>query len=73
MREETTYANRRNTDWSTRKEIAGVVKGGEKGDAEAAVGHGVEEAVACRRQKEIRPQGESTQAWNSLPKCEEHN
>jgi hypothetical protein len=58
-------------DRSPRKKVAGIVEGGEERDAEAAVGHGVQQAVTGSRKKEIGPQGESTQARNPLPKCKE--
>ena len=59
-------------DRSPRKEVTGGVEGGKEGDAEAAVGHGVEKAVAGGGQEEVGPQGELAEAWNGLPKCEEH-
>lgn len=58
MGEETGDADGGDSNWPPWKEVAGVVEGREKGDAEAAVGHGVEEAVAGCRQKELGPQGE---------------
>jgi hypothetical protein len=60
-------------DRSPRKKVAGIVEWGEKGDAEAPVGHGVEQAVAGSGQKEVSPQCESTQARNPLPKSNEHD
>ncbi len=41
-------ADGRDSDGSPWKKVADVVEGGEEGDPEAAVSHGVEEAVAGR-------------------------
>jgi len=53
--EESADADRRNSDWAPGQEVAVVVEGGEEGDAEAAVGHGVEKAVAGGGEKEVSP------------------
>lgn len=55
MTEKAAYADRRDSDGCPRKKVARVVEGGEEGDAEAAVGHGVQEAVAGCGQEEIGP------------------
>src|SRR5262249_53050924 len=52
---ETAEADGGNADGAPGDEVAVVVEGGEEGDAEAAVGHGVEKAVACSGEKEVSP------------------
>jgi hypothetical protein len=53
--EEADHSYRGDSNGSPGKEVAGVVEGGEESDAEAAVGQGVEEAVAGGCQEEIGP------------------
>ena len=48
-----------------------IVERSEEGDSQAAVGHGVQEAMASGRQKEKCPNRESAEAGRSSPKSYE--
>jgi hypothetical protein len=71
MTEKAADTDRRDANRSPRQKVAGVVKGGEETHAEAAVGHGVEEAVADCSKEEIGPQGESAEARDYRPEGEQ--
>ena len=70
MREKLTDADWGYANRPPGKEIAVVVERREECYAEAAISHGVEQAVAGCRQEKIAPQGASAEAGDGLPKQE---
>ena len=73
VREEACQPDGGDADRPPGKKIAGGAERGEEGDAKAAVGHGVEEAVTRCGQEEIRPHRKPAKSWDAFAKCEKES
>ncbi len=71
--EEAGETNRGNVNRRPRKKEAAGVERAEEGNAEAAISHGVEQAVAGGGEKEIGPQREAAKAGSLTPDSYDHD
>jgi hypothetical protein len=64
-------ANGRNADRGPWKEVAAIVERRKEGDAESAVGHGIEKTVACSGEKKIGPERDSPEPGRAAREAQE--
>ena len=73
VREKPPETNRGYMNRSPREKIAVIVEGGEEGDTQTSIGHGVQETVAGGRQKDINPKRNSPQRRHASSEPDERH